>query len=237
MTLPVYYYHRVGPFRDGAPLKMNVAPEAFREHMSVLARRANPVPLDTLLECARDRRPFPSGAVAVTFDDGYRDLMEFARPVLLEFKIPATFFIVSGGVGGVDSWNRIEGLPREPIMSWDDLKKLRDDGMTIGSHSASHVRLDEVNAAALKDEIEGSRRELQGRLAVPIRHFAYPQGRFSKEAEAAVAAAGYEAGWATRKGRPLGPDNVTAIRRVPVSAYIRGGRFRWELLLMRWGIR
>jgi len=237
MTLPVYYYHRVGPFRDGAPLKMNVSPDAFGEHMSVLARRANPVALDTLVECAREGKPFPGGAVAVTFDDGYRDLMEFALPVLREFKIPAAFFIVSGGVGGEDSWNKIEGLPREPVMSWDDLKRLRDAGMTIGSHSASHARLDEVHGAALNDEIEGSRRELQGRLGVPIRHFAYPQGRYSKEAEAAVGAAGYAAGWATRKGRPLAPDDHTAIRRVPISAYIRGGRFRWELFLMRWGIR
>ena len=237
MTLPVYYYHRVGPFRDGAPPKMNVSPDAFREHMSVLARRANPVSIDALVACVRDRRILPKGAVAVTFDDGYKDLMEFALPVLKEFRIPAAFFIVSGGVGGTDAWNRIEGLPHEPVMSWDDLKKLRDEGMTIGSHSATHARLDVMHDEALREEVEGSRRELQSHLGIQVRHFAYPQGRFSKEAEKEVAAAGYAAGWATRKGRPLAPGEVTAIRRVPVSAFIRGGRFRWELLLMRLGIR
>jgi peptidoglycan/xylan/chitin deacetylase (PgdA/CDA1 family) len=163
--------------------------------------------------------------------------MEFALPVLREFKIPASFFIVSGGVGGTDSWVRIEGLPNEPVISWDDLKKLRDEGMTIGSHSATHARLDELKDQALKAEIEGSRQSLQARLGVPIRHFAYPQGRFSKEAEKEVAAAGFAAGWATRKGRPLASGDFTAIRRVPVSAFIRGGRFRWELFLMRMGIR
>lgn len=237
MTLPVYYYHRVGPFRDGAPLKMNVSPDAFREHMSVLARRAHPLPIEDLVECARKGKPFPRGAVAVTFDDGYRDLMEFALPVLREFKIPAAFFVVSGGIGGTDSWVRIDGLPNEPIMSWDDLKKLRDEGMTIGSHSATHARLDEASGAALKDEVEGSRHTLQATLGMPIRHFAYPQGRYSREAEAAVAGAGYSAGWATRKGRPLANGDFTAIRRAPVSSYIRGGRFRWELFLMRIGIR
>jgi peptidoglycan/xylan/chitin deacetylase (PgdA/CDA1 family) len=237
MTLPVYYYHRVGPFRDGAPLKMNVAPDAFREHMSVLARRAHPVPLWELVSCAHDRRPFPRGAVAVTFDDGYKDLMEFALPVLREFKIPAAFFVVSGGIGGTDSWVSIDGLPREPIMSWDDLKMLRDEGMTIGSHSATHATLNGVSSDVLKREIEGSRHDLQARLGIEIRHFAYPQGRFSEEAEAEVLRAGYAAGWATRKGRPLKGEDRTAIKRVPVSAYIRGGRFRWELLLMRLGIR
>jgi peptidoglycan/xylan/chitin deacetylase (PgdA/CDA1 family) len=237
MSLPVYYYHRVGPFRDGAPLKMNVAPDAFREHMSVLARRAHPVSLSELAACAHERRPFPRGAVAVTFDDGYKDLMEFALPVLKEFRIPAAFFIVSGGVGATDSWNRIEGLPHEPILSWDDLKRLRDEGMTIGSHSATHARLDALQGEALVEEVEGSRRELQSRLGIQVRHFAYPQGRFSPEAEAAVAGAGYSGGWATRKGRPLAPGDVTAIRRAPVSSFIRGGRFRWELFLMRIGIR
>ena len=237
MTLPVYYYHRVGPFRDGAPLKMNVSPDAFREHMSVLARRAHPVSLDALVACARDRRSFPRGAVAVTFDDGYKDLMEFALPVLREFKIPAAFFIVSRGIGGIDSWVSIDRLPNEPVMSWDDVKRLRDEGMTIGSHSATHGPLDGPDPENLKSEIEGSRHELQAGLGIPIRHFAYPQGRFTPRAEKAVEEAGYSAGWATRKGRPLKSGDATAIRRVPVSAYIRGGRFRWELLLMRLGLR
>lgn len=237
MTLPVYYYHRVGPFRDGAPLKMNVAPDVFREHMSVLARRANPVSISDLVACAHDRRPFPRGAVAVTFDDGYKDLLEHALPVLKEFKIPAAFFIVTGGIGGMDAWNRIDGIPNEPIFSWDDLKRLRDEGMTIGSHSATHARLDGLHGDALREEIEGSRRDLQSQLGIQIRHFAYPQGRYSPEAEKLVADAGYVSGWATRKGRPLAPGDVTAIKRAPVSSYIRGGRFRWELFLMRMGIR
>ncbi|HTF58030.1 MAG TPA: polysaccharide deacetylase family protein [Planctomycetota bacterium] len=237
MTLPVYYYHRVGPFRDGAPPKLNVDPAAFREHMSVLAHRANAVSIVELVACAREGRPIPRGAVAVTFDDGYRDLMEFALPVLKEFRIPAAFFMVTGGIGATDAWNKIEGVPNEPIMSWDDLKRLRDEGMTIGSHSATHEVLDGLPESRLREEVEGSRRLLQERLGVPVRHFAYPQGRFSPAAEAAVKAGGYDAGWATRKGRPLAPGDVTAIRRAPVSSFIRGGRFRWELLLMKMGIR
>ena len=237
MTLPVYYYHRVGPFRAGAPPKMNVSPDAFREHMSVLARRARPVPIGDLVNCVREGRPFPRGAVAVTFDDGYKDLMEHALPVLREFRIPAAFFVVSGGIGGNDSWVNIAGLPRVPVMSWDDLKVLRDAGMTIGSHSATHAPLDGLDGDALQVEIEGSRQRLQAQLGVPVNHFAYPQGRFTPEAEAEVARAGYVAGWATRKGRPLAAGDVTAIRRVPVSGFIRGGRFRWELILMRWGLR
>ena len=237
MTLPVYYYHRVGPFRDGAPRKMNASPEAFREHMSVLARKAHPMAIGDLVACAREGRPLPRGAVAVTFDDGYRDLMEFALPVLQEFKIPASFFIVTSGIGGVDSWVRLPSMPNEPIMSWDDLKRLRDAGMTIGSHSATHARLDGLSGEALRRQVADSRAVLEKGLGIRVAHFAYPHGRFSPEAESAVREAGYEAGWATRKGRPPAAGDLTAIRRVPVSGYIRGGRFQLELLLMRFGFR
>jgi peptidoglycan/xylan/chitin deacetylase (PgdA/CDA1 family) len=144
---------------------------------------------------------------------------------------------VSGGVGGVDSWVKIDKLPNEPVMGWDDLKKLRDAGMEIGSHSATHARLDEASGDALRSEVEGSKATLESKLGTTISHFAYPQGRFSGEAEAAVKAAGYAAGWATRKGRRLASGDLTAIGRVPVSSYIRGGRFRWELFLMRLGLR
>ncbi len=232
MTLPVYYYHRVGAFRPGAPPKMNVDPVAFREHVDVIARRAQAVSLDALVA-----GPAPRGAVAVTFDDGYKDLLEHALPLLVERKIPATFFIVAGAVGGTDSWNEVPGVPNEPLLSWDDLKRLRDAGMTIGSHSATHPRMDEIDAARQLEEARSSRERLESELGVPVRHFAYPQGRYSPSAEAAVKQAGYAAGWATRKGRALGDGEPTALKRVPVSGRIRGPRFAWELLLMRWGLR
>src|SRR3990172_5351239 len=127
MRLPVYYCHRVGPFRPGAPRKLNVEPAAFREHMAALARRANPVPLDTLV----DVRPVPRGAVAVTFDDGYRDLLEHALPVLKEYRIPATVFVVTDGVGKTDAWNEVPGVPPEPLLGWNDLQRLRDEGVAI----------------------------------------------------------------------------------------------------------
>lgn len=230
MTPPVYYYHRVGPFRSGAPLKLNVDPAAFREHMGVIARHAKPVTLDALLEGAA------SGAAAVTFDDGYRDLLDHALPVLRELRIPATFFIVSGGVGATDSWNEVPGVPNEPLLSWDDLKRILDEGHAIGSHSATHARMDGIDGEALRREAAGSKEELERRLGIRIRHFAYPQGRFSAAAEKAVAEAGYAAGWATRKGRPLTPEDRLAVRRIPVSARIRGRRFRWEMFLRSWGL-
>lgn len=236
MKVPVFYYHRVGPFADGAPRKLNVSPEAFREHMSVLARRARVLSLNEIADAVRSGRALPRNAAAVTFDDGYRDVMIHALPILKEFRIPATFFVVTDGVGGTDSWN--DGIvPLQPLLGWRDLARLRDEGMSIGSHSCSHAILDALDEGRLRREIFESRHVLEERLRIPIRHFAYPQGRFSPTAEQFVREAGYDAGWATRRGRSPAAGNLTAIRRAPVSAFIRGRRFAFELWLMKWGLR
>ena len=77
-------YHSVGS-RDH---EMNVSPPAFREQMEWLARSANVIPL---AEAAASRP-----GVAVTFDDGYRDNLVHAAPVLEDLGIPATVFVVAG---------------------------------------------------------------------------------------------------------------------------------------------
>ena len=232
MTAAVFYYHRVGPFRAGAPRKMNVEPASFRAHMKALAGASNPVSLDALVD-----GPIPRGAVAVTFDDGYRDLLDHALPTLRELKIPATFFIVAGGVGSTDTWNEIPGVPREPTLAWDELARIRDAGLSIGSHSMTHPRLDGVSADELRREVGESKRVIEAKLGIRVRHFAYPQGRHSPEAERAVQAAGYDAGWATKKGRILTDEDRFAARRIPVSGHISGLRFRWEHFLRRIGVR
>lgn len=77
------------------------------------------------------------------------------------------------------------------ILNWDMLREMAADGVTIGSHTKSHVLLANETADVVRDEVEGSRRELEQRLGMPIEHFAYPDGSFNADAIAAVASAGY----------------------------------------------
>lgn len=64
--------------------------------LGALARAANVVPLDTALAALAQGRSLPSRAVALTFDDGYRDNLETAMPILRRLGLPATFFLVPG---------------------------------------------------------------------------------------------------------------------------------------------
>lgn len=209
------YYHRVGPFRDGAPRKMTVTPDNFKAQMAALAKTR----VLTLDEAAAGEK-----GVCLTFDDGFRDCLEFAIPELRARRYPAAFFIVAGLVGRTDEWMRVTKHPEEKLMDWDDLKRLRDDGFTIGSHSMTHTAL-------TKAEVVDSRRVLRDGLGLAIEHFAYPRGEHTAEAVEWVRGAGYSSAWATKGAKP-GPFTRP---RLPISANLGLFGFKAKLFKARLG--
>ena len=83
----VLAYHKVSP--DPHPFFEPDHPKAFEQHMRFLSRCYRVMPLVELVE--RNRRgDIPHRAVAITFDDGYRDNYEYAFPILKKYGIPAT---------------------------------------------------------------------------------------------------------------------------------------------------
>lgn len=91
----VLTYHRVEPAPPGetTPSSLSVAPEAFREQMEVVVRRANPVTMDAVLDAFAGHAPLPPRAVLVTFDDAYDCVRQHAWPTLQALGIPATMFV------------------------------------------------------------------------------------------------------------------------------------------------
>ena len=105
----VLMYHRVADISFD-PWRLAVSPANFAEQMDVVCKHFNPVPLAELT--ANPRSTPRSRTVAVTFDDGYRDSLEDAKPVLERYGIPATVFVASGYVGSSrDFW-------------WDELERI-----------------------------------------------------------------------------------------------------------------
>ena len=81
------------------------------------------------------------------------------------------------------------------MLDWDMLQDWVAGGMTVGSHSKSHVLLTNETPETVWEELQGSRLELEQRLSTPIRHFAYPDGNYDGSTASAVAAAGYSAAY------------------------------------------
>jgi peptidoglycan/xylan/chitin deacetylase (PgdA/CDA1 family) len=76
-------------------------------------------------------------------------------------------------------------------MTWPMIHEMRRAGITIGSHTRTHVSLPRESCAAVKNELDGSKRVLEEALHEPINHFAYPDGQFTPQVVDALAQAGY----------------------------------------------
>lgn len=111
-ALRVLLYHRVrDPERrlSGNPTLVSATPTEFEAQMKYLRRHYAPVSADQVIAALRREADIPPRAVLVTFDDGYRDVLTDAWPILEQFQIPALLFICSSpqGSAGKFWWDEL----------------------------------------------------------------------------------------------------------------------------------
>jgi peptidoglycan/xylan/chitin deacetylase (PgdA/CDA1 family) len=99
-------------------------------------------------------------------------------------------------------------------LSWEMLEEMQSAGMTIGSHTRSHALLTNESKEKVIEETTRSRRDLEERLCVKVKHFAYPDGRHNADVTAAVAGAGYRFAYGTCGRRDPEYPLMTIPRRV-----------------------
>lgn len=171
-----------------------------------------------VVRCLRERRLPPRRALAITIDDGYRDNLEVAEPVLRRHGFPATVFLVSGKLGGVNDWTEDGALAERPLLTAEQLEELRERGIAIGAHTRTHPELPAQADDAVREEIGGSREDLEAETGAPIATFAYPFGLFDERAVAAVGAAGYEGACTVEPRLVSLLDDPLRVPRVEVRA-------------------
>lgn len=123
----ILMYHRIAQ-DELDPWQLCVSPTHFAAQMACLRRERRPMRLADLTD-AMARGCCPRKAVVVTFDDGYRDNLDVALPILERFGVPATVFCTAGAIGRPEGfwWDRLAGLllgvPRLPstlVLDRDD---------------------------------------------------------------------------------------------------------------------
>lgn len=167
--------------------------------------------------------------VTFSLDDGFRSCLASLR-VLEEFGARACVFVCSAVIGEkrfdqVSAFCRDRlGVPPTQFVSWDDLGAILRAGHEVGSHTRTHANLAALGPAELEDEIEGSRAELEAKLG-PIRHFAWPFGRFfhvRRQVIDAMTRAGYESSASTERGCHIAPaarsPTILCLRRDFIDA-------------------
>lgn len=203
-------YHGVGG-SDGVPVGL------LEEQLQALRARRRVVPLADAAQMLG--RPDGCDLAAITFDDGYRDFVELAVPVLHEHGLHATVFVPAGWVGKVNGWEAGHAAQRA-IVSGRELRELNPVVVGIGAHGLSHRRLAGLGAAELHAETAVAREILEEASGREVTLFAYPYGQvddFDADAERAVEAAGFAAACSTRFGRGSTASERFRLRRVGIE--------------------
>jgi peptidoglycan/xylan/chitin deacetylase (PgdA/CDA1 family) len=210
VTRMVLMYHSVAAYHSD-PYQITVHPKRFDEQLRSLQRYGmRGVSVRDLLAAHRTGRA--AGLVGLTFDDGYRDFLTDVVPALRRYGFGATVYVVAGGLGSYNKWD--EPAPRKPLMTEDEVRRVVDCGLEVGSHSLDHVRLPELTTAELHDQVRRSRRVLAELTGTEVRGFCYPYGAAGPREVRAVRDAGYDYACAVRSS-PL--DGRHALPRTYVG--------------------
>lgn len=181
---------------EGPNDTMTMPTAVFRRWCRFFSRQFRVVPVEVLVENL-ERGVRLRGELAITFDDGYSDFRTQAVPVMDEFGLPATVFVVSDFVGtAVTPWWDAATEIRYPFLSWSDLHEVAGNGFTIGSHGKSHTAMDECSPHEAWEELTVSKAALEENLHRPVALYAYPYGapdRMPDSARTLVREAGYRA--------------------------------------------
>lgn len=207
----VLMYHSVPEPSAVRPETSDIPPAELRRHLEYYTREYEVVDLPAVLEGGGEKR------IALTFDDGYRDFYTNVRPLLHEFDVPATVFVVSGFLD--------DQLPRERVMNTgcrydvltsEQVTDLLDDPLvTVGNHSRTHHDLGRHDDRDLiEPEVVGAKPDLEERFGATIDRFSYPNGRYN-ETTLEVVAESHDIAVMDESLRPvLGEENPMLVPRV-----------------------
>ncbi|MEL7266747.1 MAG: polysaccharide deacetylase family protein [Planctomycetota bacterium] len=151
--------------------------EAFEQQIRYVADNFDVVSLQELQRRAVHQEN-ANMAVAITFDDGYADNCEFALPLLRSLEIPITYFVTLDNIVNQTPFDHDaeRGCTLAP-NTIEQLRRMVDDGVSIGLHARTHINLEGVTDAEVLDrEIVTAVAELSNLVSAPVKYFAVPFG-------------------------------------------------------------
>ncbi len=184
----VLNYQRFG--EDRYP-ETSVDPALFEAQVRLLAgKRYNVESLQTVIDTLFADRTLPNRTVAISMDDAYRSVYEVAWPILKRAGLGFTLFVATDHIDG-----------RGPgFMTWDQIRELRDAGVTIGAHSAAHPHLVLMSPQEVRADFDRAMKRFEEELGERPTLFSYPHGEMSLAVRDVVEAAGFQAAFGQHSG-------------------------------------
>ncbi len=214
-------YHSI----DNTKLKrlkgIRISPKNFDRQLSYLHKRG--YKSYTLCEMIEQKENLNTKSVVITFDDGYRDNLTNALPILQKYGFKATVFVIINRFD--NDWsihrkaknagivNKIEKL------SDNDIEELLKSGLVeIGAHTLNHKNFLKMTKGEKAEEIEKSKRMLERRFGIECKTFSYPFGIYDEGDEELVKEAGFIGAVTTEVARvDLQKDDLFLLPRINVK--------------------
>jgi len=214
MQIPVLMYHEIVSGTPSTALldriqgSYLVSSETFEKQMAYLKQErytsVSPLGAVDILKTGKKVNIKP---IVITFDDGYEGNYLNALPILKQYGLSATFFVTAGFVG------------RECMLTWDQIREMNHEKMSIGSHCLSHPVLTSLTKVDIKNEMLDSKSILEKKIGVKVDSFSFPNGVYSSEILEITKNSGYKTACSSDFG--LNNKNVDAFRikrlKVPKS--------------------
>jgi peptidoglycan/xylan/chitin deacetylase (PgdA/CDA1 family) len=225
---PVLTYHHLGRRPRGARLKgMYVSPKLFSRQIAELHQAGfATTDLGPALRSGKN----VNQQLVLTFDDGFRDVIENALPVLQQHRFRAIQFLVSDLIGKSNEWQQRAGDVSEPLMDEAQVRDWLATGQQIGSHTRTHPWLTRLSRADAREEISGSKKALENRFGLMVENFCYPYGDWNEIVRELVIEAGYKTACTTISGINTAADSPFALKRFTARYPSRNLKAIWRRL-------
>ncbi len=207
----VFIYHR---FDEPRYPSTNISLDVFSAQLDYLKKENYQVlPLSQIARMVREGEALPDKAVGLSIDDAFDSFAQQALPLLQKYAFPVTLFVNTDAVGTAD------------YLDWAQLKDVMARGVEIGSHTASHAYLVEMEEGETHDQwrqriradIEKSKAALKSHLGIEPEVFAYTYGEYSPAVIDVVKSAGFKAAYAQQSGVVYGGSDVWTLPRFPMG--------------------
>lgn len=204
----------------------------FRDHGDFIS-------LDDAVACLQSGQRIDGRYFCITFDDGFKNCLTNAVPALADHGAIAAFFLPTGFIGDAkiedpDLIRRVSnGGERVPdFLNWDECRTMAAAGMTLGSHTVSHIILSASPIELVERELRDSKNTIEREVMKPCYHFSCPRGRpgldFERDRDPEIAErTGYRSFLTTQRGSVHSSNRPFFLERDHLLAEWRTAQLRY----------
>ena len=165
----VFMYHKFGVSKYPST---SVTLDQLNSHINEFKKeKYNVLPLNFIVDTIINDGDLPDNTIGISIDDADKSFFEVGWPLFKENNIPVTLFVTTGTIV----------KNNKSYLNWDQIRKLKAEGVTIGAHSHTHAHMPDLGIEEVREEIEISNKIFLEELGEIPSLFAYPYGETSNE--------------------------------------------------------